>query len=570
MAAAPKPRSTEPRLLDETVARVRDGARAWARLPISGKIALARSLRAGSAQVAERSVAAACAAKGIPEGSPLAGEEWLGGPYVNLRMLRQLIGSLLRIERHGNTKVGPLGETIDGRLTVRVFPASRLDALLFMGVRADVHLEAGVTEEKLHATRASLYRQPAGPGRVSLVLGAGNVNSIPSTDVLTKLFVEGKTCVLKMNPVNAYVGPFIEEAFAGAIARGFLAVVYGGADEGAYLTRHPGIDEIHITGSDKTHDLLVWGPPGPERAERMARHRPLLDKEISSELGNVTPVLVVPGPYSDKQLAWQAESVAGMVTHNASFNCIAGKLLVTPKGWKQREKFLDLLAQSLDQVPARKAWYPGAEQRYRSLTEGRPHLRQVGRGGEGTLPWALVTDLEAADGSERAFTTEPFCAIISETSVGSADPVEFLAEAVSFSNRQVWGTLAAALVVHPATLADLRTGAAVEKAVRDLRYGTVTLNTWPGMSFAMGTTPWGAAPGSPLTDIQSGRGFVHNTLMLEGVEKVVMRHPVTSPIKLPYFPSHRTADVLGRRLTALEQGGSLLELPGVVAAALRG
>ena len=74
--------------------------------------------------------------------------------------------------------------------------------------------------------------------------------------------------------------------------------------------------------------------------------------------------------------------------------------------------------------------------------------------------------------------------------------------------------------------------------------------------------------GSPLHDVQSGRGFVHNTLMLEGVEKSVLRGPSWSRVKLPYFASHRSAHVLGRRLTALEASGSWTRLPGVVAAAL--
>ena len=73
---------------------------------------------------------------------------------------------------------------------------------------------------------------------------------------------------------------------------GYLAVCYGGADVGAYLVEHPLIDEIHITGSDKTHDMMVWGPPGPEREERKRKKEPKLKKEITSELGNVSPVIV--------------------------------------------------------------------------------------------------------------------------------------------------------------------------------------------------------------------------------------------------------------------------------------
>src|SRR5207244_9732400 len=122
-------------------------------------------------------------------------------------------------------------------------------------------------------------------------------------------------------------------------------------------------------------------------------------------------------------------------------------------------------------------------------------------------------------------------------------------------NRRLWGTLAAALVVHPSLAADRRGAEALERAVARLRYGTVAVNCFPAVAFVLGTIPWGAYPGSPLSDIQSGRGFVHNTFMLERVEKVVVRHPVSSPLKLPYFPSHRTPRELGRRLSRLGARG---------------
>src|SRR4030095_11483556 len=98
-----------------------------------------------------------------------------------------------------------------------------------------------------------------------------------------------------------------------AIQRGLLSVCYGGGDVGAYLCEHAGVDEIHITGSDKTPDLIIWGPPGPERDARKKRKDPLNKKEITSELGNVSPVLVVPGPYSDAELEWQGESIGAAV-----------------------------------------------------------------------------------------------------------------------------------------------------------------------------------------------------------------------------------------------------------------
>jgi aldehyde dehydrogenase (NAD(P)+) len=95
------------------------------------------------------------------------------------------------------------------------------------------------------------------------------------------------------------------------------------------------------------------------------------------------------------------------------------------------------------------------------------------------------------------------------------------------------------------------------------------VNVWAGYGFGFGTTPWGAFPDSTLADVQNGRGFVHNTLMLEAVEKAVIRHPARTFPKPPYFPSHRTAHRLGRRLVDLETRG-WVAMPGVVAAGVGG
>jgi hypothetical protein len=58
--------------------------------------------------------------------------------------------------------------------------------------------------------------------------------------------------------------------------------------------------------------------------------------------------------------------------------------------------------------------------------------------------------------------------------------------------------------------------------------------------------------------------------MLEGVEKAVARHPLTTKPKPAYHLSHRTAHVLLRRMTSLEERASWTKVPAVVAAAMRG
>ncbi|HZS42013.1 MAG TPA: aldehyde dehydrogenase family protein [Polyangia bacterium] len=559
--------------LDAALARLRERATPWARSPIGERIALARKMLDGYVAIAEDSVRAGCRMKGLDFDSPRAGEEWLAGPSVVIRNLRLLIETLSRLER-GESPIDParVRTRADGRVIVDVFPPSGLDKMMFAGFTGEVWMQPGVKAEDVPKQAAAHYRTPAEKreGKISLVLGAGNVASIPPMDVLYKMFVEGKLCILKMNPVNAHVGPFVERAFADAIERGLLAVAYGGGEVGAYLCTHPLVDEIHITGSDKTHDLIIWGPPGPEREARKKRKDPINKKEITSELGNVSPVIVVPGPYSDGEFKFQGDSIGAAIANNGSFNCNSAKLLVQAKGWEGRDKLKRAIAESLARTPVRKAYYPGAEQRWKDFVESHANVERIGEQQPGTLQWAIISDVDPAKKDDKSFQVEPWCSVLSETAIGSADPVAFLEEAVKFCNDQVWGTLSATIVVHPQTMKDPKVAAAVEKALGDLRYGAVAINHWPALAYAFCTTPWGGHPSSTLEDIQSGRGWVHNTFMLEGIEKCVVRGPLVAKPTPPWFPNHKTAHRLGARLVKFEAAPSALKLPGMIWNALRG
>ena len=566
---APLPTAT--RKLDELIARVKDGSRAFVRLTVRDRIRLVDEMRESYRLIAEESVAAACEAKGIDPTSPVAGEEWLAGPVIVLRNLRLVQEALKSIGREGVPRIDRswIRKLPDGRLAIQVYPSNALDATLLAKHTAEVYLEPGITEENLREHQASFYRKPH-DGELCVVLGAGNVNSIPPTDVAYKMFVEGKACVLKMNPVNAYLGPFLERAFRAAIEKGFFAVVYGGAEVGEYLVNHRLVDEVHITGSDKTHDIMVWGPPGPEREARKRRSEPLLKKRITSELGNITPVIVVPGPYEQDELRFQAANVAGMVANNASFNCTSAKLLVTPRSWPGRPRLIEAIDKSLKKAAPRKAYYPGAEQRWKRFTEGRKGLRLVGSPKPGELPYAFITDVDPERSEDPIYRDEPWCSILSETGLPGGDPVSFLEEAVKFVNGKVWGTLCATIIVHPRTLKDPAVQQALEKAIDELEYGTVALNTWASAVFAVGSCPWGAYPNASLEDIQSGRGWVHNSLMIEGIQKCVMRAPLKSFPIAPWFPGHRTLLQVARRLVDFEMDPSWLKVPGIASAAIRG
>ena len=111
-AAASAPiRATSPRQLDQLVARLSEAAPRFVRISLSDRIALAQSMQAGYLRIAQRSVEAACAAKGISADNPVAGEEWAMGPWSIVRHLRLVTESLRAIQLTGNTRVGSIHRT---------------------------------------------------------------------------------------------------------------------------------------------------------------------------------------------------------------------------------------------------------------------------------------------------------------------------------------------------------------------------------------------------------------------------------------------------------------------------
>ncbi len=347
-------------------------------------------------------------------------------------------------------------------------------------------------------------------------------------------------------------------------------MVYGGAAEGAYLCNHAGIDEIHITGSDKTFEAIVFGP-GSEGAARKAEHQPLLTKRVTAELGNVSPVIVVPGPWSDSDIAYHAEHLVTMLTNNAGFNCNATRVIIQHSAWAQRDQLLREVRHVLSRVPPRAAYYPGAQERQQSFVAAHPDAEQFGTAARGQLPWTLVTGVDPRSEDDVCFTTEAFCGLFAETNIDGAGVAEYLDRAVAFANEHLWGTLNATFLVHPASLKDPAAAAAVDRAITNLRYGTVAVNCWAAAGYTLCTSTWGAFPGHDIYDIQSGTGVVHNTLMFDRPQKTVIRAPFRIMPVPPWFVTHgNTARKLFPKLTMLEASPSLWKIPGIMWTALQG
>lgn len=580
MELPPRPADTPHADIDAALGDLAAHKTEWARLPIPHKVEMLDRLRDRIDRAAGRWVTAASRAKGLPEGSPLRGEEWASGPWATVNYIAPLVRTLEHAQAgtladlvDGKTRQRPDGQTL-----VRVLPDGVYDQLLFSGVEVDVWMEPGVTPESLPQTMATFYDEDAPEGAVALVLGAGNIASIPPLDVLYKLFAEGQVCLLKMNPVNSYLGPVLEEVFSEFVDRGFLRFAYGGAEVGAYLTRHDGVEEIHVTGSSRTHDAIVYGG-GAEGERRKTRDEPEIDKRVTSELGGVSPVLVVPGDWSEPDLDFQAEHVATQKMHNGGFNCIASQVVVLPRAWPQREAFVHAVRRVMRELPDRPAYYPGAEDRAAAVREAYPDTAErLGPTGARTL----VADVPPDD--DYAFNQEFFAGALAMTSLpggaGTDDAGEWLDRAVDFCNDQLVGTLGMTILIHPRTLR--RLGDRFWDAVARLRYGTVGVNVWSGVGFLIAQGTWGAFPGHERHDIQSGAGVVHNAYLFDKPQKTVVSGPFApfprslllgethAAPKPLWFVTNETAETTGRRLTHFAADPSPLKLPGIFASALRG
>lgn len=565
------------RPIDAALEVLNENKTRWARLPVATKIHILEGIRTRIGPVARAWVEAAAEAKHIPPESQLVGEEWTSGPYALAAGAVALADTLHRIDAGTPVLEGfPIRTLSSGQVAVEVFPANSEDRLFLSAHTAEVWMQPGVEEADLEETAASFYRESDPEGSVALVLGAGNIASIAPLDVLTELFNFGAVTAVKLNPVNAYVGPFLEEVFGELVAGGFVRFVHGGTEEGVYLSRHEVIQRIHVTGAGRTHDAIVYGS-GSDGERRKAADEPVISVPVTAELGGVGPTIVVGGRWSDADLRYQAEHIMSQKLHNHGFNCIACQVLVLPEEWDQADDLLDAMRGVVSEIGDRGAYYPGVADRHAQAvaSHGSTEILTNGAG-----PVTFITNLDPAMTDDVCFTTEFFGAVLGVVRLPGGDTAAYLDNAVAFANDTLDGNLGANLIIHPATAK--QDADALERAIENLRYGTIAVNSWVGVAFALNRATWGAFPGNPRNDIESGVGVVHNSLMLEGTERTVVRGAFapfprtlrqgvvhTEPVP-PFFVTNRQAARLGELLTEAVVSGSRRHIPAIVATAMRG
>lgn len=563
--------------IDSLIESVDKKKNEWARLAITEKIKLLLEVRKNVGTYAQEWVDLSVKGKQMEPGSPLAGEEWSSGPWVFASTINNYIETLKAIDSGNKAKLLTKVRTRDdGQVVAKVFPTNIYEILLFNGIRAEVWMQEGIDENNLVDSIGVFYDQEKPYGKVSLVLGAGNISAIPPLDILHKLLAEGEVVVLKMNPINEYLGPVLEKVFEPFVKRNYLQFVYGGADIGKYLTSHPKIESIHITGSERTHDVIVYGG-GEEGKARKVANSPLLDpsKELTSELGGIGPMIVVPGPWSKADIDFQAQNIATAKLHNSGHNCVASQVLVLPENWDLSDALVEAVTEKLRSAPPRVAYYPNAGKSQQQAAEAHQSAEELG----GELPRLFIKGLDSGH-AQYSFNNEFFGPVYAQTSVAGDDAASFLENAVEFCNNKLHGTLGATILVHPKTMKEL--GTRFDKVIAKLRYGAIGVNIWNAAAFLISQCPWGAFPGHSFNDIQSGIGTVHNTFLFDKPQKAVLYGPFRAlprawahgdfnlMPKPVWFVTNKTADVTTKRITRFAVNPGFHHLPGIFASALMG
>ncbi len=548
--------------LASAIADLSQGANWLAGASLSRLRELADECSLGVVRVAKDWVRAACEAKHIGFDQPVAAEEILAGPTAVLRYLRVLSLVLQAVERTGlPTLPGRPRSNSQGRLCVPVLPVdSMFDRLTFFGLKAEAWRQAGTSDTDLFTS--SWQTSITSVGKIAGVLGAGNVSSIPASDTLYKIFHDREAVLLKLNPVNDYLEPFFNDAFLPLINAKLLRIVSGGPDIGESIVNNASITSLHLTGSHLTHAAIVWGRDPQDRATRLRENRPLVSKPVTSELGNVSPWIIVPGKYTHRQLRSQAEHVVASITNNASFNCLATKMIVTSRAWPQRAEFLELIESLFNRIPPRFAYYPGAPERFARATGRTSPVAP-----DGSLPWTLLRDANRND-SPQLFDEESFVCVCAETQLDASEPKAFLESAVDFANEQLFGTLCASLT-FPSDF-QRRNMNSIDGALVKLRYGTVSINQWSGVSYGLMTPPWGGYPGATIDEPISGIGHVHNVFCISEIDKAVLWGPLSNFPKPAWYPTNRSANQIAWSLLELYEVPKLTRLPKLFLHALRG
>ena len=494
------------------VPRLAKGAAALSGMDHAQLAALVQACRSAMFAVASDWVEAGVSSKGWQTIPVSPAEEWLSGPLPVARLLHLLQGLHTDLAQGRLPRLAPLPTPApDGLARWNTLPARGLaDPLLLRG-----------HEAHLHAPPEAQQTAPGRAGDVALVLGAGNVTATPVLDVLDQVFLRGRAVLLKVSPQHRELRFVFGCALRPLVDAGLLTICQGDANLGRQLAHDPGIAAVHLTGSAATWQLLRSDPA-------------LAGKQLTAEVGCCTPALVVPGHYRERELRHLANQLAAFAAMNGGAMCLAPRLVVTAQGWPQRDAFLHCLRAALATLPARVPFHPGAHGDFERATAAPCATVAL----QPTLCAGLATS------NEDRYRREHFAPVLLEVPLPAASTPAWLDTATGFVRDHVYGALSAYVFAARSIRSQHRE--AIDRAVVRLPHGTIAINTWTGLGYGLGSTPWGAPPDAVP---EHGRGWAHGTTCLSPVQRTVIEAPFRPWPLPPWLPQHRRGHATLRALS---------------------
>lgn len=405
----------------------------------------------------------------------------MGNTLMGIRRLYEALDRGEMPKPNGSRKIG------DDLYEVDVFPTHKKDKLLAGKGRGFLHV-AGTLKQ------INPLDKPAG---VIAVSGAGNYSS--SIEMAMALFLENKAVIHKPHALNEASDEVWAKIFAPLIER--RALVFIGHEEGRAMSALEGLDAIYFTGST-----------GVAHAIQDAASAPLV-----SECGGNNPCLIVPGKWTEKEMAHWAIQIASAGKLNGGAVCGRPQTIITSKKWPQRDQFLAALSKAIAKDTFGTAtYYPGVDKTRENFLANQPTAEILTPEG-GVHPASEFVFIPGIGEDDFAVTNEAFCQIFSELPLDTENNADdFLTKATAFCNERLLGSLGCMMLVDNATFKANEDR--VHQAVRELNYGGIAVNNIPPNIWLNGYLTWGGC-NETTEDFVSGVGNFGNALNFENVVK---------------------------------------------------
>jgi len=483
--------------------------------------------------------------KGV-EDTIAEGEEWLGGPFASVFGMQYYMETLKDINKP--LKTDSYNDSLN---TYKVFPNNILEKIFFPFISAEVKFNKNISFKEFEEYRGYAMRYKHEPA-ITLVLGAGNVSCIPLLDTIYHLVAKRSVVYIKLNPVNDYLLPVFEKVFENFIALGYVVVSKGSLEESQYMVSHKGIDHIHLTGSDETYEHIVYGKKLSDDEKKLKTLNKINNKSFSSELGNVTPIIIHPGKWTNSELKFQARKIITAKLNNGGFNCISAQIVILPDGWKHTDKLMNYVKHYMKKVDDRFSYYPKSIDVLNNLEKDKSYERL---NDESCATPHLSREIKAYSKYE---TSEIWGTSIYFKKIDFKNDTDYANKVIDYCNDTLWGNLGVTVLIKKHN--NKRNKSITNIYVNNLKYGTVAINEWSAIGFIIPALPWGGYPGNKDNDIQSGKDFVHNSLFFESVQNgiVYSKFRMSNIIDPLWFVTNKKGKKVFKNLTYFQIDKSII------------